>query len=275
MCIDYLQTRAEDDNTDFVTCPYRYDVTTPADVYAPKNYPQAATLERHEQQKRHRMAALLKCVTDANSLALMEVAMVIEMCQLEAESPIEGSIVNRGQGVFLTRWMGGNKKSLRSLYRASHDGPSHAKLLRCVGDANGLVFVVKKGERLFGAFISAGIQLPDDPTGENEYRCDVWHFSLAGHFAQPTKFGGVRQPVGVAGREGLTAEGLEKLWNCPWLYLGCEGGAAADDMRSCYQFIYSGCVPEGYVGPWSEYGNAAFGGRATFMADDVEVLTVV
>ncbi|CEL98342.1 unnamed protein product [Vitrella brassicaformis CCMP3155] len=203
-CVRDLQRRAAN-NT--ISCPNRCGVMTPADVDVPKCYPLVAAVEAKEQQDRDRMAVLLKCSTAAYSLTRAETQVVIETCQLanevDMEAPlsairsrlhtlmmtsIEGSMMNRMQGVFLTKWVGGTGKSLRSLYRATRDGPSYGDLLRCVGDTKDLVFVVSKGEYVFGAFVSGGLQLPDDPTGVNEYDCDGWQFSLAGHFTKgPTK----------------------------------------------------------------------------------------
>jgi len=79
--------------------------------------------------------------------------------------------------------------------------------------------------------------------------------------------------VCVAGREGtlfrakLVIDGIGG-----WLWLGC--GAAAD-LRSCRHGMCSVAVPDGYVGVRDEHGNAQFGGSHIFMADEVEVLTVV
>ena len=160
-----------------------------------------------------------------------------------------------------------------SMCRATRDGPSYDDFLRCVGDTMGLVFVIHKDKYVFGASISAGIQLPDDPKGENRYECDVWHFSLSGHFIKgPTRVEeSGKGAVWVAGREG----------GCEFLCLGCEGGAA-NDMRSCRQYIPS-CrqlihrcfAREGYVGAKDKDGSAVFGGSEFFMADEVEVLTAV
>ncbi|CEL98330.1 unnamed protein product [Vitrella brassicaformis CCMP3155] len=162
---------------------------------------------------------------------------------------------------------------LTLLYRASRDGAEYGDLLRCVGDAQQLVFVIRKDKYVFGAFISANILVPDHPRGMNRYLCDGWDFSLAGHFPRPTKVGeglagqmwGDRLPVGGA-----------KLWIGAiggWLELGCEGGVAAD-MRSCRHIISSHRVLEGYVGVRDEYGRALFGGSEEFMADEVEVIRV-
>ncbi|CEM24677.1 unnamed protein product [Vitrella brassicaformis CCMP3155] len=160
-------------------------------------------------------------------------------------------------------------RRLKLIYRATRDGPSYGKFLGCVGDESELVFVVKKNAYVFGAYVSGRIKPPDDPTGENIYDCDVWHFSLSGHFKQPTKMIGGRR-VRVAGREG-TVYGRAKLWIGARLWLGC--GAAAD-MYSCRQFVGRYDVPEGYVGPRDMHGKAVFGGSKDFMADDLEVLCV-
>jgi len=141
-----------------------------------------------------------------------------------------------------------------------------------LGDTKSLVFVVKKRDYLFGVFISAGIQLPDDPTGENMYDCDGGDFSLASHFHTPKIMMEYSRVVWVAGREGSVDEA--KLTIGRWLWLGHQGGAA-DDMRSCRQIILRDDVPDGYVGVMNEDGIALLGGSAAFMADEVEVLSVV
>ncbi|CEL98341.1 unnamed protein product [Vitrella brassicaformis CCMP3155] len=259
-CVRDLQRRAAN-NT--ISCPNRCGVTTPADVDVPKNYPLAAAIEAKEAQERHRMATLYKCATAAYSLSL-------------AEAPIESSTLNRMQGIFINKWVGGHTTSLRSLYRSSRDGPSYGDLLRCVGDTSGLVFVIRKDTYVFGAFIRAALELPHYPRGMNEYECDVWYFSLAGHFDTPTKMEGSRM-VGVAGREG-TVYGVAKLGIGRrfdrWLWLGYEGGAA-DDMRRCRHGVPSDDVPGVYVGVRDEYDRALFGCSIDFMADEVEVLTAV
>ncbi|CEM31378.1 unnamed protein product [Vitrella brassicaformis CCMP3155] len=187
---------------------------------------------------------------------------------------IDGATFDPLQSAALYRFLGptnGNKLSL--IYRATRDGPSYADLLRSVGDASGLVFVIHNGQYVFGAYVSGGLQLPDDQRGNNRYSCDVWHFSLSGHFAKgPTKVEGGKRAVWVAGREGTVSGG--KLVIALRLWLGYKGGAP-DDMRSCRHFTFSDDVPAGYVGVRDEYGDALFGGSEYFMADEVEVLTVV
>ena len=170
--------------------------------------------------------------------------------------------------------------------RASRDGTTYSDMLRCVGDKTRLVFVIRKDEYVFGAFISAGIELPDDPRGENKYLCDGWHFSLAGHFNKPTMMGQCGRTLRVAGREGIVpvvSVFRAKLVIGCYLWLGYKGlwwgyecSAAATDMRRCRQVIsFEDDVPEGYVGVRDEDGDAVFGGSPDFMADDLEVLTVV
>ncbi|CEL98349.1 unnamed protein product [Vitrella brassicaformis CCMP3155] len=187
---------------------------------------------------------------------------------------IEGATFDALQSAALCRFVGPTTaRRLKLIYRASRDGPSFDDLFRCVGDATGLVFVIRRDKYVFSAFISAGIRLPDDPRGENGYECDVWYFSLAGHFAKgPTKVWEGKWRVCVAGREG-TVDGA-KLWIGVWLCLGYEGGAAGD-VRSCRQLILNWVVPDGYVGVRNDYGYALFGGSEEFMADEVEVLTLV
>jgi len=204
----------------------------------------------------------------------------VESLSLLSLKVIEGANFDALQSAALDRFLGPTIAGrLKLIYRASRDGPSYGDLLRCVNDASGLVFVIGKDKYVFGAFIRAGIRLPNDPRGNNTYICDVWHFSLAGHFIKgPTKMGDGWLPVHVAGREGRLPVHRAKLCiggiGCS-LDLGCEDGAPAD-MRSCRHWLPSRYVRDGYVGVREgEYGIARFGGSEFFMADEVEVLTVV
>ncbi|CEL94359.1 unnamed protein product [Vitrella brassicaformis CCMP3155] len=157
-----------------------------------------------------------------------------------------GSSLTESEFKALRGLIGGQVK-LKSLYRTSLHGSTYDNLLRCVGDKTGLVFVVRKGEYVFGAFISAGLELPDDPTGSNRYDCDVWHFSLAGHFPQPTKIDISRLAQYVAGREGSLYGASVRIGG--GLRLGDDGSDwPAADIRSCFQSTDRNEVPEGYVG---------------------------
>ncbi|CEL94319.1 unnamed protein product [Vitrella brassicaformis CCMP3155] len=185
---------------------------------------------------------------------------------------IEGATFDPLQSAALYRFIGATTgNTLKLIYRASRDGPLYGDFLRCAGDTKNLVFVIRKDKYVFSAFISDGIWPPDDPTGYNDYWCDVWYFSQAGHFTKgPTKMGEGWLPVQVAGRE-RTADGA-KVRLGGWLWLGYEGGAASD-MRSCCHWIPSRVVPEDYVGV-RDHGNAVFGGSEAFMADEMDVFTV-
>ncbi|CEM03385.1 unnamed protein product [Vitrella brassicaformis CCMP3155] len=168
-----------------------------------------------------------------------------------------------------TEWLGCNTK-LRLLYRASRDGTKYDDLLRCVGDEWDLVFVICKDEYVFGVFISDGLQEPDDPTARRKYECDVWWFSLAGHFAQPTKIDIHRgyQCVYVAGRDGSVGRGAKvEVGGYLELGHGHSSGWPAADIRSCCQKIYSKWLPRFCTGGSfpSPY----------FMADEIEILQVV
>jgi len=115
-------------------------------------------------------------------------------------------------------WLGA-KKPLGVVYRSSGDGTTYSDLLRCVGDKTGLVIIVRKDMYVFGVYISAGLQLPDDPTDYRRYSCGVWWFSLAGHFDTPTRINVPRrQYVSVAGREGSTSWGgvCTSVSGCGW-----------------------------------------------------------
>ena len=167
-------------------------------------------------------------------------------------------------------------------------GTTYGDLLDNVGDAKPLVFVVRKDQYVFGVYISAGIQEPDDPTDWNKYGSDVWYFSLAGHFPQPTKIE-IHVPdfvrgMLVAGRKGNV--GGSNLEIGGFLSLGSSGkldGPPAADIRSISQFLMD--VPEGYTGvtgflPAELYVGERhilplLGGSYLFMADEIEVLRAV
>ncbi|CEL98351.1 unnamed protein product [Vitrella brassicaformis CCMP3155] len=185
---------------------------------------------------------------------------------------MEGADFDPLQSAALYRFVGRTAVDrLKLIYRATRDGPSFDDFLRCVGDTKGLVFVIRKDKYVFGVYMSAGIQLPHDPKGYNDYSCYVYDFSLSGHFEKPTKMLDDRRLVYVAGREGTVGKlRIDGIGGCL-----CLGYGTADDMRSCRQSIPRQYVPEGYVGVRDDRGNAVFGGSEHFMADEIEVLTVV
>ena len=158
------------------------------------------------------------------------------------------------------------------------DGTTYDDLLDSVGDAKPLVFVIRKDKYVFGAFINCSLELPDDPTSVNDYECDLWCFSLAGHFDKPTKIDEDEdgQYVFVAGREGSLMYGAN-MWIGGHLYLGDDeaGDRPAADIRSCMQVTPSYYLPEGYTGERESFGDAVLGGSASFLADEIEVLHVM
>jgi len=167
--------------------------------------------------------------------------------RMQTVSLPEGTSLTRQEYYGLLGLLGDHSMKLQSIYRASRDGTTYDDLLRCVCDKTGLAFIIRKGEYVFGAFISAGLELPDDPTGSNRYDCDVWHFSLAGHFAQPTKIEISRLAQYVAGREGSLYGASVRIGG--GLRLGDDGSDwPAADIRSCFQSTDRNEVPEGYVG---------------------------
>ncbi|CEL94354.1 unnamed protein product [Vitrella brassicaformis CCMP3155] len=190
-------------------------------------------------------------------------------------SPPEGTSLSASQYKALLDLMGSNngtELNVTSLYRSSVNGTTYDDLLDSVGDAEPLVFVIRKDKYVFGAFINCGLKLPDDPTGRHWYDCDLWHFSLAGHFDTPTKLRR-EQNVRVAGREGSAWGANVKIGGA--LYLGDDenSGRPAADIRSCYQYTHSDDVPEGYTGEYHG-GGAVLGGSDFFHADKMEVLQV-
>ncbi|CEM02012.1 unnamed protein product [Vitrella brassicaformis CCMP3155] len=192
-----------------------------------------------------------------------------------------GSSVGLSYVAHIAKWLGGHT-SLTLIHRSLRDGSAYDDMLRCVGDKRGLVFIIRKDQCVFGAFITAGIRLPDDPTDTKWYKygCDVWWFSLAGHFEQPTKIDipGREQYVAVAGREGSVYGAYVFIGG--GLYLGDGRGSdrPAADIRSCAQLTHSRDVPAGYVGASNSYqdsyGSAMLGGSYEFLAFEIEVLHV-
>ncbi|CEM34111.1 unnamed protein product [Vitrella brassicaformis CCMP3155] len=198
--------------------------------------------------------------------------------EIRAQCLWADSLLTIGQYVAMCNWLGG--KQLNVIYKSSRDGATYGDLLRCVGDKTGLVFIIKKDIYLFGVYISAGLLLPDKPiNGCSTYDCDVRYFSLAGHFATPTKIDIAWEwrelYVDVAGRKGSVGDGAN-VYIGGGLFLGYGGShQPAADIRSCHQWTYSSDVPEGYMGKRGGYSDAFLGGALDFMADEIEVLHAV
>ncbi|CEM13914.1 unnamed protein product [Vitrella brassicaformis CCMP3155] len=214
------------------------------------------------------------------------------------EAPTGSTAVSASAGVLgltdeqqdaLRGWVDG--RQLRLLYRASCDGSRYEDLLRCVGDAGPLLFVIRKDDYVFGGYMGDGLKLPEDPRGFDTYSCDLWHFSLAGHFDGPTKIKLLHtweKRVTVAGPEGnppLKCGGNVRLCIAR-LFLGTlslAGGAndsPGDDVLSCRHWVDNRDVAAGYRGSRAEHGGADndgkayFGGKWRFQADDVHVLSL-
>ncbi|CEM31270.1 unnamed protein product [Vitrella brassicaformis CCMP3155] len=294
-CIRELQRRAENGR---IECPNRCEETTPVDPgeSGVKNYTLLKAVADKEQDDQHRVTVLRKCASGACSLSLLEVAMVVEMGHLDQEidaeaglssmrrqlhtlmtSLIAGSMLTRLQGLLICRWIP-THRPLRLLSRVTRDGPSHADLLRCVGNAKPLVFVVKRDIYMFGVFASAAIRPPDNPAAVNEYGCAMWEFSLAGHFDTPTLMDDIDPEFGrleVAGGQ-----------NAPMLRVdGLTFGVDGQDVSSCNHScgrIVGYDMPDGYRGKADGDNNALLAGSDQlesphgefFTADDLEVLTV-
>ncbi|CEL94353.1 unnamed protein product [Vitrella brassicaformis CCMP3155] len=200
-------------------------------------------------------------------------------------SPPDGTSLSASEYQGLLDLMGsdnGTELNITSLYRSSVNGTTYDDLLDSVGDAEPLVFVIRKDKYVFGAFINCGLMLPDTPTGMHEYDCDLWWFSLTGHFDTPTKIDIDREDewVTVAGREGREGSARDRgsVRIGDWLALGDDehSDQPAADIRSCAQRIPSDYVPEGYTGKRDAGGHARLGGsfKNYFMADEIEVLHV-
>jgi len=201
-----------------------------------------------------------------NHLARQAVLSLLAM-RMRLVSLPEGTSLTHQEYYGLVGLLGDHTMKLRSLYRASRDGTTYGDMLRCVGDKTRLVFVIRKDEYVFGAFVSGGLKLPDDPTDWNAYDCDLWHFSLAGLFPQPTKIDIDRekQHVYVAGRQEVYGT---KVRIGGYMWLGHSSEELTADMRSCRQ---------NHPGPnvLAGSGHACLGVSVEFMADDLEVLHVV
>ncbi|CEL92663.1 unnamed protein product [Vitrella brassicaformis CCMP3155] len=207
----------------------------------------------------------------------------IEVLQVDTEqaSLPAGTSLSASEYEGLLGLVGNGTKKLTSLYRASVHGTTYGDLLRYVGYAKPLVLVIKKSQYVFGAFISARIWLPDDPTSYRRYLCHVWLSSLAGHFTAPTKIDIPRldQYMAVAGREGDVAGANVDIGGTLWLGAGSrDSGRPAADVRRCAQAIDSNYVPVGYMGVREQDGDSPFfghtllGGSEYFTADEIEVL---
>ncbi|CEM31382.1 unnamed protein product [Vitrella brassicaformis CCMP3155] len=142
---------------------------------------------------------------------------------------VDGSTVARVYEMFICQWVGTPNKRLRLLYRSTHDGPSYGDLLRCVGSTKGLVFVVRKNQYVFGAYISEGIKLPDAPMLYNRYECGGWQFCLAGNFDTPTKVEGIDVRELPTGYRGHVYE--PDLFPCTAGFSGSHTRFLADELE--------------------------------------------
>jgi len=176
-----------------------------------------------------------------------------------------------------------NGTELTSLYRTSVHGTTYDDLLDSVGDAEPLVFVIRKDKYVFGVHINCGLELPDDPTDYNDYECDVRWFSLAGHFAKPTKIDAREMYQGVdvmvaghsAGGVSVMIGGYRRLGGYLKLdelyrWVPEDGWVHDGDIRNCAQYTTSSFMPAGYTGESSV--GALLGGSYRFHADEIEVL---
>ncbi|CEM34071.1 unnamed protein product [Vitrella brassicaformis CCMP3155] len=231
-------------------------------------------LEQHATQLQEQQALI-----ESNRTAAQKNTEELEEAirkEIRAQCVWADSPLTIGQYVAMCNWLGG--KEFNIIYKSSRDGTTYSDLLRCVASKNGLVIIIRRGTYVFGVYISAGLQLPDDPTKSRRYSCDLWYFSLAGHFPTPTKIdiNEECQLVVVAGRERIV--GGANVYIGGDLRLGWggfgRGGRPAVDICRCRQWT-SGHVPEGYTGERDEDGCAMLGGVSEFMADEIEVLHVV
>jgi len=176
--------------------------------------------------------------------------------------------------------LGDRQKKLESLYRASVHGSAYRDLLRLVGNKINLIVLIRKDRYVFGAYTSKGLQPPADATGSNLYRCNVWPYSMIGHFGKVTKIFIPRkhQLVYVDGQSGA-AGGVAHIKigdyvadHFLWLGYDGQGNGAAADIRSCGQRSARQYVPDGFRGKRDDKGRALFGGSELFVADELEIL---
>ncbi|CEM34099.1 unnamed protein product [Vitrella brassicaformis CCMP3155] len=221
-------------------------------------------------------------------------AQQIHLRRVQEASPPKGTSLSASESDALLGLLVNDTTDLTTLYRTSVHGTTYGDMLDNVGDAMPLVFVIRKDKYLYvfdvrtssartsiavWILVLVAAFLPDDPTDWHWYDCDLWHFSLAGHFGKPTKVDIIRaeQNVRVAGREG-------SVWGANVviggrLYLGKDEGSdrPAADIRSCHQYTLGHYLPEGYTGEGEGDSNgdpAYLGGSDFFHADEMEVLHV-
>ncbi|CEM03594.1 unnamed protein product [Vitrella brassicaformis CCMP3155] len=176
-----------------------------------------------------------------------------------------------------------NETRVESVYRSSVHGSSYSNMLRRVNTKDGLVFLIRKDDYVFGAFVGTGLYLPAVPEDYRVYWSgETWHFSLAGHFSNATKIpvDERRRYIEVAGRKASGVGANVVVGGRLWLgYGGLDRPSGQDrpaaDIRRCLQYITKDRVPAGYVGVRDAYGDGVFGGNGTFVADELEVLHVV
>mmetsp|Transcript_39657 Transcript_39657/g.113078 ORF Transcript_39657/g.113078 Transcript_39657/m.113078 type:complete len:321 (-) Transcript_39657:1451-2413(-) len=135
----------------------------------------------------------------------------------------------------LVDMIGKTQPKLKLLYRASVDGWRFADLLRCVGSASGLLFIIRaRGPSDFACYIGCDL-LCGDPKGTKEAKCPVWFSTLTYHelYRQPTRIDirPHRRVVEVAGVDGWVA-------NCAKVWIG--GG---DLMLGYTSHTASPCAP--------------------------------
>mmetsp|Transcript_15354 Transcript_15354/g.36494 ORF Transcript_15354/g.36494 Transcript_15354/m.36494 type:complete len:242 (+) Transcript_15354:187-912(+) len=233
---------------------------------------------------------IILCVVSTTVGTEARPAQQVQLRGLQVSPPRNTSLSASEYEALLASMGGDTTTQVTSLYRTSVHGTTYGDLLDNVGDAKPLVFVVRKDKYVFGVYVSAGIQLPDDPTDVNSYRSDVWYFSLVGHFPQPTKIEipQVQLSVDVAGRNGSAVGANMYIDGHLWLgYGGYSDGPPAvppaADIRSCSQNAYSHISPsEGYMGTVFDDvfhdesycpQHALLAGEAgSFMADEIVVL---
>ncbi|CEM34008.1 unnamed protein product [Vitrella brassicaformis CCMP3155] len=196
---------------------------------------------------------VLLCVASACGQTETRHAEQVRLRGLQVTPP-NGTSLSASEYEGLLGLLGGNGATrLISLYRTSVHGTTYGDLLDNVGDTKPLVFVVRKDKYVFGAFISEGIQLPDDPTSSHVYDSD--------YVREPGRVGTIDEDLWIGGQG----------WSGGALSLGIP-----TDIRICSQFTPSKYVPAGYMGKRFQLdGDAFLGGSYEFMADEIEVLQVV
>jgi len=171
----------------------------------------------------------------------------------------------------LVGWLGGDKKALRRLYKASADGWSYGNFLRCVGNVTGFGILIHKGEYIFGCHINDRIRQPKDSSSWEWYQCPVSWFSLAGHYDQPTRLRDFeKHNIFVAGKYGSVDGKARLLLKQCGAFIDFKLGRD-NYLDKCYLWLPSSALLAGYRGKMSPYMTALLAGDTEFDCGELQV----